>query len=81
MSTDLRAIALTVAETDAGRYIWVLLESSGPAGVYDLPVDRSAADWPSYSEALREGAGALMQLSLRSPHGPRAEPVKNLKWG
>jgi len=79
MSTRLRSIALTVDESGDGDFVWVLLEASGRCGVYDLPVDRGVNRWRSYSEALREGAAALMQLSLKSPKGPRTQMLKILK--
>lgn len=79
MSTQLRSIALTVDESADGDFVWVLLEASGKHGVYDLTVDRGVTPWQSYSEALREGAATLMQMSLKSPRGPRTQTLQILK--
>lgn len=70
--TPLRPIALTVQEPTTGCFQWVLMESSGQAAVFDLHVARGEDTFPSYGQALKAGYEALVLLSQRSKHGPRA---------
>jgi hypothetical protein len=71
-TTHLRHIALTVDEGDPGCFTWLLMESSGDAVVFDLAVAGSPHPFPRYSEALRQGYGALLAMADSKADGPRA---------
>lgn len=70
--THLRHIALTAIEPDPGCFVWLLMESTGDAVVFDKEVSASEETYPSYGQALKAGYEALVLLSERSAQGPRA---------
>jgi len=70
--THLRHIALTVIEPDPGCFVWVLMESTGDAVVFDQELTAAGETSPSYAQALKAGYEALLRLSSKPEDGPRA---------
>lgn len=66
----LRRLALTVREPSPGQFLWVILESTGDAVVFDEEV-QTGTPVATYGLALRHGVEALARLPEGSSQGPR----------
>jgi hypothetical protein len=66
----LRRIALTVEEPETGCFMWLLMESTGDAVVFDVQLAVSRV-YSTYLEALVAGQHALLHLVPDLAAGPR----------
>jgi hypothetical protein len=67
----LRSITLRVYERSPGAFWWRLSEGAGLQDGDELEI--AAADQPfsNYSQAVRAGADAMIELAAQSAQGPR----------
>ena len=72
MSGALRHIAVTVEESEAGEFEWVLLEQ----GVEWAPMKRARRPAASYATAMAAGLRVLQDMIDDLDAGPREEEVE-----
>jgi hypothetical protein len=67
----LRSITLRVYEQSPGAFWWRLSEGAGLHAGDEAPIAAADAPFGNYSQAVRAGADAMIELAAQSAQGPR----------